>query len=144
MSRILIIILYLVGPSLALGQTFTREQIVGVWTVKGVSVSKLVGQPPIEKGTLEKTKRGLINAQFIFRHNGLFLVRLPASAPAEFRELESMNDEMWHIKSKEGIVFVGSFDDDLLTIKVNSANGFYHFLIQDTPLVLKMEKTRSR
>jgi hypothetical protein len=136
--------LFSVGPSLAAGQTFNREQIVGVWTSRDVSFTKAVGQTPAEKATVEKTRRGLINSQFIFKPNGLFLLKLPANAPTEFRELESMNNKMWHIKSKEWMVFVGSLDEDLMMINVKFANGFYYFLIEDTPLVLKMERIRSR
>ena len=142
MSRILIIMIWLGGPSLATGQTFSREQIVGAWTTRDVSFTQPIGQPPLEKGTVEKTRRGLINSRFIFKPNGIFFLQLPAHAPTEFRELESMNDKMWHIKSKERKVFVGSLDEDLLTIKVKIENGFYYFLIQDTPLVLKMERGR--
>ena len=142
MNRTLVIMLYFVGPSLVAGQTFTREQIVGAWTAKEISFTKLGGQQQIEKTAVEKSKRGLIGSQFIFRPNGLFLIKLPANAPTEFRELESMNNQMWHIKSKEGIVFVGSFDEDLMTINVKIANGFYYFFIEDTPLILKVEKNR--
>jgi hypothetical protein len=142
MNRILIIMLCVIGPSLAVGQTFNREQIVGVWTSREISFTEQVGQTPEEKATIAKTKRGLVNSQFIFKPNGLFLLQLPAHAPAEFRELESMNNKMWHIKSKERMVFVGSLDEDLMIINVKIANGFYYFSIQDTPLVLKMEKKR--
>lgn len=141
-TGILTIMLCFVGPSLATGQTFSREQIVGVWTSVEVSFTKPIGQTPIEKATTEKTRRGLISSQFIFKPNGLFFLRLPANAPTEFRELESMNNKMWHIKSKERMVFVGSLDEDLMTINVKIANGYYYFLIQDTPLVLKMERSR--
>ena len=142
MKRILITMLCFVGPSLATGQTFNREQIVGVWISREVSFTKEIGQTPVENATVEKTKRGLVNSQFIFKPNGLFLLRLPANAPIEFRELESMNNKMWHIRSKERMVFVGSLDEDLMMINVKIANGFYYFLIQDTPLVLKMVKNR--
>ena len=142
MNRILIIMLYFVGPALATGQTFTREKIVGAWTAKEISFTRLSGQPPIENTTVEKTKRGLINAQFILKPNGLFFLKLPGNAPTEFHELESMNNKMWHIKAKEGIVFVGSLDEDLMTIKLKIANGFHYFLIEDTPLVLKVERNR--
>ncbi len=143
MNRILIIMLYFVVPSLATGQTFNREQIVGVWTSVTVSFTEPIEQKNLAaNATVEKTKRGLINAQFIFKPNGLFLLRLPANAPTEFSELESMNNKMWHIKSKERMVFVGSLDDDLMIINVKIANGFYYFLIQDTPLVLKMVRNR--
>lgn len=142
MNRILITMLCFVGPSLAAGQTFNREQIVGIWISKEVSFTKEIGQTPLENATVEKTKLGLVNSQFIFKPNGLFLLRLPANAPMEFRELESMNNKMWHIKSKERKVFVGSPDEDLMMINVKIANGFYYFLIQDTPLVLKMERNR--
>ena len=142
MNRTLIIMLYFVGPVLAAGQTLSREQIVGAWTAREISFTKLSGQPPIEKATAEKTKRGLINSQFIFKPNGLFFLKLPGNAPTEFRELESMNNKMWHIRAKEGIVFVGSLDEDLMTINVKIANGFYYFLIEDTPLVLKVERNR--
>ena len=49
---------------------------------------------------------------------------------------------MCHMIAKEGIVFVGSLDEDLVTINVKIANGFYYFLIEDTPLVLKVERNR--
>jgi hypothetical protein len=142
MIRILILILCFVGSEPAIGQTFKREQIIGVWTSKEVSFTKPVGKTPAEKATIEKTKRGLINSKFIFKPNGLFLVQLPVNAPTEFRELESMNNKMWHIRSKERMVFVGSLDEDLMTINVKIANGFYYFMIEDTPLVLKMERSR--
>ncbi|HKZ39151.1 MAG TPA: hypothetical protein VJ184_15920 [Chryseolinea sp.] len=142
MNRIMILMLCWVGPSLATGQTFNREQIVGVWTSMEVSFTKPIGQTPVEKATVEKTKRGLVNSQFIFKPNGLFFLQLPANAPTEFRELESMNNKMWHIKSKERMVFVGSLDEDLMIINVKIANGFYYFSIQDTPLVLKMKRNR--
>jgi hypothetical protein len=142
MKRTVIIVFCFVVPSLAIGQTFNREQIVGVWTSKEISFTKEIGRTQLESSTVEKTKRGLINSQFIFKPNGLFFLRLPANAPTEFRELESMNNKMWHIKSKEGMVFVGSLDEDLMTINVKIANGFYYFFIQDTPLVLKMERNR--
>ena len=87
-------------------------------------------------------KRGLVNAQFIFKPNGLFFIKLPANAPTEFRELESMNNKMWHIRSKERMVFVGSLDEDLMMINVKIANGSYYFMIEDTPLVLKMQRSR--
>ena len=142
MNRILIVMICFVSPSLAKGQTFNREQIVGVWTSTEVTFTKPVGRTPAEKATIEKTKRGLINSRFIFKPNGLFLIQLPANAPTEFRELESMNNKMWHIRSKERMVFVGSLDEDLMMINVKIANGFYYFLIEDTPLVLKMERRR--
>ena len=142
MNRIMILMLCLIGPSLATGQTFNREQIVGAWTSMEVSFTKPIGQTPVEKATVEKTKRGLVNSQFIFKPNGLFFLQLPANAPTEFRELESMNNKMWHIKSKERMVFVGSLDEDLMIINVKIANGFYYFSIQDTPLVLKMKRNR--
>ena len=71
-----------------------------------------------------------------------FFLKLPGNAPTEFRELESMNNKMCHMIAKEGIVFVGSLDEDLVTINVKIANGFYYFLIEDTPLVLKVERNR--
>ncbi|HMG90467.1 MAG TPA: hypothetical protein VK589_10410 [Chryseolinea sp.] len=138
----LLIILYFAAPLLTTGQSFNREQIIGTWTAKEVSFTEPMGQTPEEKSTVEKTKRGLLASQFIFKPNGLFLLRLPANAPTEFRELESMNNKMWHIKSKERMVFVGSLDEDLMTINVKMANEFYYFRIRDTPLVLKMERSR--
>lgn len=142
MNRILIIVICLTVPLLATGQKFGREQIVGAWTAKEVSVTQPSGQSPVENATVEKTKRGLVNSRFIFKPNGLFVLQLPVNAPTEFRELESMNNKMWHIRSKERMVFVGSLDDDLMTINVKIVNGFYYFLIRDTPLVLKMERSR--
>ena len=141
-NLVLIIMFCFISPILATGQTFNREQLVGVWTSREVSFTQEIKQTSIANGTVEKTKRGLVNAQFIFKPNGLFLLRLPANAPLEFRELESMNNKMWHIRSKERMVFVGSLDEDLMTINVKFANGFYYFFIQDTPLVLKMERSR--
>jgi len=139
MNNILIIMLCLVSPSLAFGQTFNREQIVGVWTSTEVAFTKPIG---VENATVEKMKRGLLNARFIFKHNGLFSIQLPANAPTEFRELESMNNKMWHIRAKERKVFVGSLDEDLMMINVKIANGSYYFMIEDTPLVLKMQRSR--
>ena len=142
MNRVLIIVICFAAPSLAMGQKFGREQIVGAWTAKEVSITQSTGQTPVENGTVEKTKRGLVNSRFIFKPNGIFVVQLPANAPTEFRELESMNNKMWHIRSKERMVFVGSLDEDLMSINVKIVNGSYYFLIQDTPLVLKMERSR--
>jgi len=142
MNRILIVAICLVVPSLATGQKFGREQIVGAWTAREVSITQASGQTPVENATVEKTKRGLVNSRFIFKPNGIFVVQLPANAPTEFRELESMNNKMWHIRSKERMVFVGSLDEDLMTINVRIVNGSYYFLIRDTPLVLKMERSR--
>lgn len=142
MKRILIIMLCFVGASLATGQTFNREQIVGTWTCKEVTYTEPIPQTPEGNAIVEKTKRGLIHAQFIFKPNGIFLFKLPVNAPKDFNELESLNNKMWHIKAKERIVFVGSFDEDLMTINVKNVSGFYYFLIQDTPLVLKMERNR--
>jgi len=139
MNKILILMLCLFSPLFARGQKFNREQLVGVWTSTEVSFAKTTG---VENATVEKMKRGLINAQFIFKPNGLFFLKLPVNAPTEFRELESMNNKMWHIKSKELMVFVGSLDEDLMMINVKIINGFYYFLIEDTPLVLKMKKGR--
>ena len=134
--------LCLASPSFAISQTFNRDQIIGTWTAKEVTFTEPVGRSAEEKQTVEKTKRGLVNSQFIFKPNGLFFLRLPASAPTEFRELETMNNKMWHIKSKERMVFVGSLDEDLMSINVKLANGFYYFMIRDTPLVLRMERSR--
>jgi hypothetical protein len=142
MKKVLIMILWLISPLLSSGQPFTRDQVVGVWTSREVSFAKAVGHGSVEKTTVDKMKRGLINAQFIFRPNGLFFLKLPASAPIEFRELESMNNKMWHIRSKEQMLFVGSLDEDLMMINVKITNGSYYFLIEDTPLVLKMERSR--
>ena len=139
---LLLLVLYSICPSLTRGQTLNRDQIVGVWTSKEVSFTNPVGKTPVAKSVAEKTKRGLINSQFIFKSNGLFFLHLPANAPIEFRELESMNNKMWHIRSKERTVFVGSLDEDLMMINVKIANGSYYFLIEDTPLVLKMERNR--
>ena len=139
MNKILILMLCLFSPLFARGQKFNREQLVGVWTSTEVSFAKTTG---VENATVEKMKRGLINAQFIFKPNGLFFLKLPVNAPTEFRELESMNNKMWHIKSKELMVFVGSLDEDLMMINVKIINGFYYFLIEDTPLVLKMKRGR--
>lgn len=142
MNRNLMIILWFVS-SLAAGQEFNREKIVGVWTSREVSFTKQIGQSQLEKATVEKTERGLVNSQFIFKPNGLFFIQLPENAPAEFRELDALNNKMWHIRSKEQMVFVGSLDEDLMTINVKIVNGSYYFLIEDTPLVLKMERSRS-
>jgi hypothetical protein len=142
MKGILIIMLCFVGASLATGQTFNREQIVGTWICKEVSYTERIPQTPEGKAIVEKMKRGLLHAQFIFKPNGLFLFQLPVNAPKEFNELESLNNKMWHIKAKERIVFVGPLDEDQMTIHVKDASRFYYFLIQDTPLVLKMERNR--
>ena len=142
MNRSLLLVLYFAVPFLASSQTLSREQIVGTWTAREVSFSEPIGRTGEEKSAVEKTKRGLVNSQFIFKHNGLFTIRLPANAPKEFRELEDMNNKMWHIKSKEKMVFVGSLDEDLLTINVKVRNGEYYFLIRDTPLVMRMERSR--
>jgi len=142
MNRFLILMLYFAGPALATGQTLSREQIVGAWTAKEVSFTEPIGRTPEGNETIEKTKRGLVNSQFIFKPNGLFFLQLTSNAPTEFRELESMNNKMWHIRSKERMVFVGSLDEDLMIINVKIANGFYYFQIRDTPLVLKMERSR--
>jgi hypothetical protein len=142
MTRKLILALYFANTTIAICQTLSREQIVGTWTAKEISFTEPMGRTQDEKSTVEKTRRGLINSQFVFQHNGLFLLRLPSGAPSEFRELESMNNKMWHIKSKERMVFVGSLDEDLMTINVKIANGSYYFQIRDTPLVLRMERSR--
>ena len=133
-----LMVFYFVLPSFAMSQSLSREQIVGTWTAKEISFTEQIK----ENSTVEKTKRGLMNSKFIFQSNGLFVLRLPANAPAEFRELEAMNNKMWHIKSKERMVFVGSLDEDLLTINVKAVNGVYYFLIRDSPLVLRMERSR--
>ncbi|HEX6226082.1 MAG TPA: hypothetical protein VFZ52_16805 [Chryseolinea sp.] len=142
MKRILIIGFCLLDVLVANSQSFGREDIIGVWTSREVSFAKNKGHAPVENTTVEKMKRGLINAQFIFRSNGLFFLKLPANAPTEFRELEAMNNKMWHIRSKEQMVFVGSLDEDLMMINVKQLNGRCYFFIQDSPLVLKMERNR--
>ena len=142
MKRILILLLCFVCHSLVSGQTFNREQIIGTWTCLEVAFTEPIEQTPEEMATVEKTKRGLIGSQFIFQPNGLFMMRLPISAPTEFKELESMNNKMWHIKAKERMVFVGSLDDDLMIINVKNANVYYYFHIQDSPLALRMERSR--
>jgi len=142
MNRTLVFVLYSTIPFFAISQTLSREQIVGTWTAKEISFSEPIGKTGEEKSAVEKTKRGLMNSQFIFQHNGLFFLRLPANAPTEFRELEGMNNKMWHIKAKERRVFVGSLDEDLMTINVKVANGAYYFWIKDSPLVLRMERSR--
>jgi hypothetical protein len=139
MNKIMILMLCIASLTLARGQTFSREQLVGVWTATEVSFTKPIGGG---SATVEKMKRGLLNSRFIFKHNGLFSIQLPSHAPTEFRELESMNNKMWHIRSKERTVFVGSLDEDLMMINVKITNGFYYFLIEDTPLVLRMERSR--
>jgi hypothetical protein len=139
---IFLLVLCFLSPLLTAGQTFNREQIIGVWTSREVSFTNPAGQTPVDNAIADKTKRGLVNAKFIFRSNGLFLLHLPPTAPREFRELESMNNKMWHIRSKERMVFVGSLDENLMAIDIKMVNGFYYFFIQDTPLVLKMERNR--
>lgn len=141
MSRIVMIMFFFVTSFYAIGQTFNRDHIIGVWTPKEISFTKSISQGSLTNTTVEKAKRGLINSRFIFRPNGLFFLQLPANAPVEFRELESMNNKMWHIKSKERMVFVGSLEEDLMIINVKITNGSYYFFIQDTPLVLKMERS---
>jgi len=143
MLRLLIIILYCAGTSLAEAQTFTREKVVGTWVSTEVSFTTDREKAEAESATFEKVRRGLINSKFVFGRNGLFLIQLPANAPSEFRELEAMNNKMWHIRSEEQKLFVGTLDEDLIMINVKISNGSYYFLIEDTPLVLKMEK-RSR
>ena len=53
-----------------------------------------------------------------------------------------MNNKMWHIRSKEQMVFVGSLDENLIAIDIKIVNGSHYFFIQDTPLILKMERNR--
>jgi hypothetical protein len=142
MKSALLVTLSFVIPFFAAGQKFGREQIIGTFICKDVSFTKQVGKSASDKATIAKTKSGLVNSRFVFKPNGLFQVRLPASAPREFLELESMNNKMWHIRAKEWTAFVGSLDEDLMIFKVNIKNGFYYFAIEDTPLVLKMERTR--
>ena len=138
MNKSLHLILCLAIPLLVNGQSFNREQIVGTWVAKEVLFTE--GQTGME--IVEKTKRALINSKFIFRHNGLFHLQLPGNAPAEFHELESLNNKMWHIKSKERTVFVGSLDEDLMSIHVQNTKGACYFLIRDSPLMLRMERSR--
>ncbi|HEX6892917.1 MAG TPA: hypothetical protein VF141_19545, partial [Chryseolinea sp.] len=59
MNKLLILILSLVSSTLAVAQTFNRDQIVGTWTAKEVSFTAPIGRTPQEKSTAEKTKRGL-------------------------------------------------------------------------------------
>jgi hypothetical protein len=141
MKKVLIIVFYFAGITLVAGQTFKREQVIGTWISREVSINRPKGQPQIENVAYEKAKRGLINSKFIFKSNGLFIIQLPTNAPSEFQELESMNNKMWHIRAKEQKLFVGTLDEDLMMINVKIINGTYYFLIEDSPLVLKMEKT---
>jgi hypothetical protein len=143
MRRVLIIILFCTGGPFADAQTFTRENVVGTWVSTEVSFSKDSEKGHLENVTFEKARRGLVNSKFIFGRNGLFLIQLPGNAPSEFRELEVMNNKMWHIRTKEQKLFVGTLDEDLMMINVKISSGSYYFLIEDTPLILKMEK-RSR
>ncbi len=143
MPRLLIIIFCCAGAAQVEAQTFTREKMVGTWVSTEVSFTKDKEKGQAENATFAKVRRGLVNSTFVFSRNGLFLIKLPTNAPSEFRELETMNNKMWHIRSKEQKLFVGTLDEDLMMINVKIANGFYYFLIEDTPLVLKMEK-RSR
>ena len=138
MNKSLHLILCLAIPLLVNRQSFNRKQIVGTWVAKEVLFTE--GQTGME--IVEKTKRALINSKFIFRHNGLFHLQLPGNAPAEFHELESLNNKMWHIKSKERTVFVGSLDEDLMSIHVQNTKGACYFLIRDSPLMLRMERSR--
>ncbi|MBL0743699.1 hypothetical protein [Chryseolinea lacunae] len=140
MKTIITTLLCFAAPALALAQTFTREELVGAWTCKEVSYSEAI--PAEESAAVEKTKRGLVQSRFVFQQNGFFVMQLPANAPIEFKELESLNNKMWHIKAKERMVFVGSLDDDLMILNVKNVNGLFYFSIQDTPLVLRMEKNR--
>ena len=143
MLRVFITILICTGAPFAEAQTFTREKVVGTWVSTEVSFSKDKEKGQFEKVTFEKIRRGLVNSKFVFGRNGLFLIQMPGNAPSEFRELEMMNNKMWHIRSKEQKLFVGTLDEDLMMINVKISNGSYYFLIEDTPLILKMEK-RSR
>ena len=138
MNKSLHLILCLAIPLLVNGQSFNREQIVGTWVAKEVLFTE--GQTGME--IVEKTKRALINSKFIFRHNGLFHLQLPGNAPPEFHELESLNNKMWHIKTKERTVFVGSLDEDLMSIHVQNTKGACYFLIRDSPMMLRMERSR--
>jgi hypothetical protein len=142
MKKLLVVLFWFVCHWGASGQTFGREQVVGTWTCREVAFTEPVAQTAEDHATVEKTKRGLVGSEFIFQPNGMLLLRLPPAAPLEFRELESMNNKMWHIKAKERMVFVGSLDDDLMIINVKNVNGFYYFHIQDSPLALKMERNR--
>jgi hypothetical protein len=144
MKKVLFIVIYFSGISFVAGQTFKREQVIGTWISREVAINRPNGQPQVENIAYEKAKRGLINSKFIFRPNGLFLIQLPPNAPSEFHELESMNNKMWHIRAKEQKLFVGTLDEDLMMINVKITNGTYYFLIEDSPLVLKMERTQSR
>lgn len=142
MKRSLFVIFYCASTTFIHGQTFKREQVIGTWIATEVSASRPKEQAHVENVAFEKARRGLVNSRFIFKPNGLFQIQLPANAPLEFRELESMNNKMWHIRSKERKLFVGTLDEDLMMISVRVTNGSYYFLIEDTPLVLKMERRR--
>lgn len=144
MNKVLFIVIYFAGITLVTGQTFKREQVIGTWISREVSINEPKGGAQVENIAYEKAKRGLINSKFIFKPNGLFLIQLPTNAPSEFRELETMNNKMWHIRSKEQKLFVGTLDEDLMMINVKITNGTYYFLIEDSPLVLRMERARSR
>lgn len=144
MTKVMIIAFYFAGTSFVAGQTFKREQVIGTWISREVSINQSEGQAQVENIAYEKSKRALINSKFIFKPNGLFLIQLSSNAPTEFRELETMNNKMWHIRAKEQKLFVGTLDEDLMMINVKITNGTYYFLIEDSPLVLKMERTMSR
>jgi hypothetical protein len=117
-----------------------RDSVIGTWLTTEVTFAedKEFSGPELKK-MQEITKIGFSESKFIFKADGMFNLVLP-NATSDFAKGFSMNNAKWTFDSAKKAIFVGR---DLMNIYLKEQNGNVYFLIDETPIVLKMRQIKN-
>lgn len=128
------VIFFLTLPTSSFSQQ--TEDFIGDWKIIKVEISKNAEKE--EKAMLELAKKIFLTSTFHFKKNDLFSFDTP-------EKMLQMKDKIWKFDSAKKYITVNekgakSNASLLMGIKVKYVEGQYRFLLDDTNIILTVEK----
>lgn len=118
-------------------QSLTKEDVLGIWICKHVSLSNDEPMSPEMKAMAEKVKEGFVGGKFTLGSNGIFNMQLLKAGPELLSMLDFVDNRPWFIKNNRISI---SPQENLMHMDVTRGDGFLLFALYETPFILRMEK----
>lgn len=138
MKNILLIFL-LVACYPIFAQEITADSLKGEWICREVILTEAVTDSQM-KAIMNMMKKGFVNARFIFRSDGILNFKLAKEAPAEMAELVFLDNKKWKYVPETRMIMI---HPQIMDIEVKREAGFLNFLLEETPLMLRMERKKN-
>src|SRR5689334_20393732 len=137
--RNLFFLFCLISFSSLYGQALNRDSIVGEWVSREVQIPEM-GESADKKAFVEGFKKGLANSKFIFGSNDVFTLVLAKDAPEFVNEFKFISNRKWSYDEVSKKIRIGTLQENLMEITIKQQDGIVLFLLEETPIILRMEK----